>query len=37
MNRDADLVVVQSGVSNMIAVRSVLPQYTRRDVESIEG
>jgi putative ABC transport system permease protein len=37
MNRRADLIVAQSGVSNMIAVRSVLPQYARQDVESVEG
>jgi putative ABC transport system permease protein len=37
MNRAADLIVAQSGVSNMIAVRSILPQYAREEVESIRG
>ena len=37
MNRGADLIAVQSGVSNMIAVRSVLPQFARQDVEAVDG
>ncbi len=37
MNRATDLVVAQAGVSNMIAVRSVLPQYARQDVEAVPG
>jgi putative ABC transport system permease protein len=37
MNRGADLIVTQSGVSNLIAVRSVLPQFARLDVEAVEG
>ena len=37
LNRQADLIVVQAGVSNMTAARSVLPQYSRMDVEAIDG
>lgn len=37
MNRGADLVVTQAGVSNMIAARSVLPQNARAVVEAVEG
>lgn len=37
LNRGGDLIVVQAGVSNMIAVRSVLPQFARQDVEAIDG
>lgn len=37
LDRQADLVVVQAGVSNMTAARSVLPQYARMDVEAIDG
>ncbi|MEX0915088.1 MAG: ABC transporter permease, partial [Wenzhouxiangellaceae bacterium] len=36
-DRQADLIVTQSGVSNMTAARSVLPQFTRRDVEAVAG
>ena len=36
-DRQADLIVTQAGVSNMIAARSVLPQVTRRDVEAVPG
>lgn len=35
--RGADLVVTQAGVANLHAARSVLPQFTRRDVEAVEG
>lgn len=35
--RQADLIVTQAGVSNMTAARSVLPQFTRRDVEAVAG
>ena len=35
--RRADLIVTQAGVSNMTAARSVLPQFTRRDVEAVGG
>ncbi len=37
INRDADLIVTQAGVSNMTATRSILPQFARRDVEAVEG
>lgn len=37
MQRGADLIVAQAGVSNLIAVRSVLPQFTRSEVEAVEG
>lgn len=37
LNRQADLIVVQAGVSNMTAARSILPQYSRMDVEAIDG
>lgn len=36
-DRQADLIVTQSGVSNLTAARSVLPQFARRDVESVAG
>jgi len=36
-DRRADLIVTQAGVSNMTAARSVLPQFTRRDVEAVPG
>jgi len=37
LNRGADLIVAQSGVSNFVASRSLLPQLSRRRVEAIEG
>jgi len=37
IDRNADLIVTQAGVSNMIATRSVLPQFARRDVEAVKG
>lgn len=37
MNRGADLIVAQSGVSNFIASRSLLPQLSRQKIEAIEG
>ncbi|HEX6259603.1 MAG TPA: ABC transporter permease, partial [Woeseiaceae bacterium] len=36
-DRGADLIVTQSGVSNMIAARSILPQFARQDVEAVRG
>lgn len=36
-DRQADLIITQAGVSNMTAARSVLPQFTRRDVEAVPG
>lgn len=36
-NRGADLILTQAGMSNLIAVRSIIPQLTRLDVESVEG
>lgn len=37
LNRKADLVVTQAGVTNFIATRSSIPQFTRADVESVNG
>jgi len=37
LNRGADLIVAQSGVTNFVAARSLLPQISREIVESIEG
>lgn len=36
-NRGGDLIATQAGVSNFIAVRSTLPQLSRRDVEAVKG
>ncbi|MFV2054812.1 MAG: ABC transporter permease [Thiohalomonadales bacterium] len=37
LNRAADLIVTQKGVSNFVASRSLLPQISRENIESIEG
>jgi putative ABC transport system permease protein len=37
MDRHADLIVTQSGIANMTAARSILPQFARFDVEAAEG
>jgi len=37
LDRGADLIVAQKGVSNFIASRSLLPQVTREIVEGIDG
>ncbi|NIO39377.1 MAG: FtsX-like permease family protein [Burkholderiales bacterium] len=37
LDRNADLIVTQAGVANMTATRSILPQFTRRDVEAVDG
>jgi len=37
LNRGADLIVAQSGVSNFVASRSLLPQLSRERIEAIEG
>ncbi len=37
LNRNADVIVSQTGISNFLASRSILPQLTRRDVEDVEG
>jgi len=37
LNRGADLIVSQSGVTNFVASRSLLPQLSREAIESIEG
>lgn len=37
INRQADLIVTQAGVANMTTARSILPQYTRAQVESVPG
>ncbi|MGE0625703.1 MAG: ABC transporter permease [Pseudomonadales bacterium] len=37
LDRRADLIVTQAGVSNMTAARSLLPQTSRGEVESIKG
>lgn len=37
INRGADLIVAQTGVTNFIASRSLLPQLSRQRIESTEG
>ena len=37
LNRGADLIVAQKGVSNFVASRSILPQLSRIEIESISG
>jgi len=37
LNRGADLIVAQTGVSNFVASRSLLPQISREVIESIKG
>ncbi len=37
LNRGADLIVAQAGVSNFTASRSLLPQMSRQQVESVDG
>ncbi len=37
LNRGADLIVAQSGVSNFVASRSLLPQLSRERIESVDG
>tara|TARA_Y100001933_G_scaffold189137_1_gene188200 strand:- start:3692 stop:4825 length:1134 start_codon:yes stop_codon:yes gene_type:complete len=37
LQRRADLIVTQAGVSNMIAARSILPQFARAEVEAVPG
>lgn len=37
LNRGADLIVAQSGVSNFVASRSILPQLSRQRIEAIDG
>ncbi len=37
LNRNADLIVAQAGVSNFVASRSLLPQLSRERIESIGG
>ena len=37
IDRNADLIVTQAGVSNMTAARSVLPQFARAEVEAVPG
>lgn len=37
LNRGADLIVAQAGVSNFVASRSLLPQLSRERVESVDG
>ncbi|HEC28546.1 MAG TPA: ABC transporter permease [Gammaproteobacteria bacterium] len=37
LNRKADLIVTQAGVSNFIAVRSSIPQLARAEVEAVKG
>jgi len=37
LERGGDLIVTQAGVSNFLAVRSSLPQLTRRRVEAVDG
>jgi len=37
LNRGADLIVAQTGVTNFVASRSLLPQISREEIESIAG
>ena len=37
LNRGADLIVAQAGVTHFVASRSLLPQLSRERIESIEG
>lgn len=37
LNRGADLIVAQSGVSNFVASRSLLPQLSRERIEAVDG
>ncbi|HSF84860.1 MAG TPA: ABC transporter permease, partial [Acidimicrobiia bacterium] len=37
LDRGADLIATQAGVSNMIGARSAIPQMTRAQVEAVEG
>jgi len=37
LNRGADLIVTQSGVSNFTASRSLLPQVSRQQIEAVDG
>ncbi len=37
LNRGADLIVAQSGVSNFVASRSLLPQLSRQRIEAVDG
>jgi putative ABC transport system permease protein len=37
LRRGGDVMVTQSGISNFLAVRSILPQQTRAEVEAVKG
>ena len=37
LNRGADLIVAQTGVTNFVASRSLLPQLSRQRIETVEG
>jgi len=37
LERGAGLIVTQAGIKNMTLARSILPQFTRADVEAVEG
>ncbi len=37
ISRQADLIVTQAGVANMTTARSILPQFTRAEVEAVPG
>ena len=37
LDRGADLIVTQAGIQNLTLARSILPQSTRADIESIQG
>ncbi len=37
LERGGNLIVTQAGVKNMTLARSILPQFTRGDVEAVEG
>ena len=37
LERGADLIVTQAGIKNMMAARSILPQFTRSEVEAVSS
>jgi putative ABC transport system permease protein len=37
LDRQADLIVTQAGISNLLVARSILPQLARREVEAVPG
>lgn len=37
LNRNAELIATQAGVKNFVATRSVIPQMSRAEIESVDG